>query len=87
MLLATSCREESDSLLSYDHEEQLAFAEAETSYAAKFKVTWNGLNQYYALWDYEKEQGLDWDAVYDEYLPQFEALDERDADNPVTDDA
>lgn len=86
MLLATSCREESDSLLSYDHEEQLAFAEAETSYAAKFKVTWNGLNQYYALWDYEKEQGLDWDAVYDEYLPQFEALDERDQDNPVTDD-
>jgi hypothetical protein len=85
-MLATSCREESDKLLSYDHVETLAFGEAEKSFAGKFKVTWNGLNQYYALWDYEEEQGLDWDAVYDEYLPQFEALDERGEDDPVTDD-
>ena len=44
---------------------------------------WNGLNQYYALWDYEDEYGLDWDAVYDEYLPQFEALDKQET---VTDE-
>ena len=56
----------------------LSFGEAETSYAGKFKVLWNGLNQSYALWDYEKELGLDWDAVYDQYLPQFEALDEQE---------
>ena len=86
MLLTTACREESDSLLSYDHNQDLAFSEAAKSYVGKFKVTWNGLNQYYALWDYEKEQGLDWDAVYDEYLPKFEALDQRDEDDPVTDD-
>ena len=87
MLLASSCREEdNDVLKSYDHNEFIAFSEAETSFASKFKVTWNGLNQYYALWDYEKELGLDWDAVYDEYLPQFEALDERDDSATVTDE-
>ena len=86
MLLVSSCRETNDVLLPYDHNDVLAFGAAEYSFAGKFKVTWNGLNQYYALWDYEKEQGLDWDAVYDEYLPQFEALDEREDSIPVTDD-
>ena len=80
LLLMTfcSCREQSDTLVSYGHQDQLSFGEAENSYAGKFKVLWNGLNQSYALWDYEKELGLDWDAVYDQYLPQFEALDEQE---------
>lgn len=86
MLLVTSCRQESDNLMAYDHNEYLAFGKAENSYAEKFKVMWHGMNQYYALWDYEEEQGLDWDDVYNEYLPQFEALDNRGEDNPVTDD-
>ncbi|MBQ8158101.1 MAG: hypothetical protein IJ081_03685 [Prevotella sp.] len=86
MLLTTSCREESDALLSYDHNELLSFGDANESFAGKFKVMWNGMNQYYALWDYEAEQGLDWDAVYDEYLPQFEALDKRNDSIPVTDE-
>lgn len=85
MLMATSCHQESDSLLAYDHFDKLAFGDATNSFASKFKVTWNGLNQYYALWDFEKEQGLDWDEVYSEYLPQFEELDKRDKENPVTD--
>ena len=85
MLLATSCHQESDSLLAYDHVDNLAFGMAGKSYAEKFKVMWHGMNQYYALWDYEEEQGFNWDNVYTEYLPQFEALDERDKDNPVTD--
>ena len=86
MLLATSCRQESDNLMAYDHADYLAFGKAENSYAEKFKVMWHGMDQYYALWDYEEEQGLDWDDVYNEYLPQFEALDNRGKDNPVTDD-
>lgn len=86
MLLATSCHQESDSLMAYDHNDNLAFGEAGNSFAGKFKVMWHGMNQYYALWDYEEEQGLNWDNVYTEYLPQFEALDERENDNPVTDD-
>ena len=78
LLTLGACREQSDTLMNYAHNDQLAFAEAENSYAGKFKVLWNGLNQNYALWDYEKELGLDWDAVYDQYLPQFEALDEQE---------
>ena len=79
MTTAWSCRQESDALMGYDHNEKLVFGDAETSFAAKFKVLWNGMNQYYAIWDYEAENGVDWDAVYDEYLPQFEALDKRDS--------
>lgn len=83
----TSCRDESDVLTAYDFNDYVAFNEANQSFAGKFKVAWNGLNQYYALWDYEAKHGLDWDATYDEYLPQFAALDERDkATNPVTDE-
>ena len=78
LLTLGACREQSDTLVSYGHQDQLSFGEAENSYAGKFKVLWNGLNQSYALWDYEKELGLDWDAVYDQYLPQFEALDEQE---------
>ena len=78
LLTLGACREQSDTLVSYGHQDQLSFGEAENSYAGKFKVLWNGLNQSYTLWDYEKELGLDWDAVYDQYLPQFEALDEQE---------
>ena len=86
LLTMSACRPESDTLVAYDHNDRLVFAEADTSFAAKFKIMWNGMNQYYAIWDYEAEQGLDWDAVYDEYLPQFEALDKRDKNATVTDD-
>ena len=83
MISISSCREESDKLMTYDHPDKMAFSKADTCFAEKFKILWNGLNQYYALWDYEDEYGLDWDAVYDEYLPQFEALDKQET---VTDE-
>ncbi len=83
MICVSSCREESDKLMTYDHPDVMAFGKADTCFAEKFKILWNGLNQYYALWDYEDEYGLDWDAVYDEYLPQFEALDKQET---VTDE-
>ena len=83
MMTAWSCREESDALMGYDQNEELVFGDARTSFAAKFEVLWNGMSQYYAIWDYEKELGVDWDAIYDEYLPQFQALDQKSA---VTDD-
>ena len=83
MICVSSCREESDRLMTYDHNDVMAFNKADSSFAAKFKILWNGLNQNYALWDYEAEYGLDWDAVYDEYLPQFEALDKQET---VTDE-
>lgn len=83
MISISSCREESDKLMTYDHPDVMAFSKADTCFAEKFKILWNGLNQCYALWDYEDEYGLDWDAVYDEYLPQFEALDKQET---VTDE-
>ena len=76
LLAATSCRKESDLLMNFDHDDYLVFGAAEKSFVGKFEVLWNGLNQNYAIWDYEAAQGIDWDAVYDEYRPQFEALDE-----------
>lgn len=84
-LTVTSCRESSDTLLSYDHDDYLSFGEGLSSFGGKYKIAWKALNQYYALWDYEMQHGLDWDAAYDTYYPQFAALDKRAKDNPVTD--
>lgn len=86
ILAAGSCRKQSDMLRAYDHEDDLVFIRADSSFAAKFDIVWNGLNQYYALWDYEAEMGLDWDAVYDEFYPQFAALDKRGKGETVTDE-
>jgi choline dehydrogenase-like flavoprotein len=76
------CRQQSDEVLSYVYNDNMAFGKADTSYAGKFEVMWRGMSSNYALWDYEYEQGLDWDKVYDEYYPKFKALDEQQ--NPVT---
>ena len=46
LLTMNACRQESDTLVAYDHNDALVFAEADTSFAAKFKIMWNGLNQY-----------------------------------------
>jgi len=78
MVLVSACRDESDTVYNYAFDTGLNFQEAENSYAGKFKVLWKALNQNYAIWDYERDLGLDWDAVYDEYLPKYEALDGRD---------
>ena len=83
LVLVTSCREESDALQNYAFNDGLAFDNAQKSFAGKFKVLWKALDQNYGIWDYERSQGVDWDAVYDEYLPKYEALDKRD---DVTDD-
>lgn len=40
-----------------------------------FKAFWHGMNNSYGFWDIDP---TDWDRVYDEYLPLFEALDEAD---------
>ena len=78
LVLVTGCREESDAVQNYAFNDGLAFQEAQTSFAGKFKLLWKALNQNYAIWDYERSMGVDWDAVYDEFLPKYEALDERD---------
>lgn len=85
LLAAWGCRRESDVLMSYDYNEGLLFDSAQTSFAAKFNIIWNGMNQNYPIWDYEAEHGIDWDDVYDTYYPKFQALDQRGEDQTVTD--
>ena len=74
----------SDELLSYGQNDHQAYRAAGKSYAEEFKAFWLAMNENYCIWDYEEQYGLDWDAVYDTYLPQFEALDKRQKD--VTDE-
>ena len=76
-LLLTGCRDDADHLLSYGQSDNLAFNDAQNSFAEKFNILWEGMNCNYSLWDYEASFGLDWDKVYDEYMPRFKALDER----------
>ena len=86
LLTVTSCRQESDALYNYRHNDALRFEEANKSYAGEFKLFWHAMNQNYPLWDYEREFGFDWDAAYDEFLPRFETLDQRrENDEEITD--
>ena len=78
LVLATvGCRKESDVILSYGKKDALTFSEASQSFTAQFQALWTGLNCNYGIWDYEMQHGLDWDAVYREYLPLMEELDQR----------
>ncbi len=76
-VLMSSCRDDADHLLSYGQSDDLVFEEAGNSFTEKFNIFWEGMNCNYALWDYEASFGLDWDRVYDEFMPRFHALDER----------
>ena len=78
VLSVAGCRKESDSVMSYAFKDKMAFAKADTSFAEKFNVFWNGMNANYSLWDFEEANGLDWDAVYDVFYPRFAALDAKD---------
>ena len=83
LLTLTGCRQESDNVMSYAFNDAMAFQKADTSFVGEFEVFWNGMNNNYALWDYELENGLDWDNVYQKYYPKFAELDEKDT---VTDE-
>ena len=74
-VILPACRQESDDVMNYAYQDEMAFSAADSSYAAEFDVLWSGMNANYALWDYEYEQGLDWDKVYEEFRPKFAALD------------
>ena len=77
-LTMNSCRETSDDFISYGQDDKLSFTAADTCFAGQFKALWMALNSNYGIWDYEAEHGLDWDAVYNTYLPKMEELDKRD---------
>ena len=79
-----SCRPTSDELLSYGQNDSQVFQLAKKSYVEEFKALWYAMNENYCIWDYEQKCGLDWDEVYDTYLPKFEEMDKRNGN--VTDD-
>lgn len=74
-LCLTACRPTGDDLTSYGQKDFHAFADANVSLAGEFRSFWMAMNENYGIWDYEAENGLDWDEVYATYLPKFEALD------------
>ena len=69
-LIFSGCRKEADyhpyigenGILAYD------------SYSTQFEYLWKCLSTGYVFWDVDK---TDWDAVYNEYMPKFAALDAK----------
>lgn len=78
--MLASCRQDNTDLLSYEDNDAFYYYEAKSSYAGQFKGVWNAMNNNYGIWDYET---VDWDKVYDKYLPKFEDLDERIANGDI----
>ncbi len=78
MLTANSCRQDADTINNYSTSDMTPFVGADTSFEKQFEIFWHGMDQNYCLFAYDRTFGLDWDAVYDEFLPQFKALDEKD---------
>lgn len=76
-LCATACRPESDQLLSYGQNDNQVYGAAKQSFEQQFISLWTALNCNYCIWDYELEHGLDWDKVYDTFLPKFKELDDK----------
>lgn len=73
----TSCRPQSDNLLSYGQDDFQAFYDANNSFTGEFVAFWTAMNENYGIWDYEESFGTNWDEVYRTYLPKFEELDKR----------
>ncbi len=76
-LALSSCRPQSDELLSYGQNDNQVFRDGNFSFAEEFKDFWSAMNENYCIWDFEQAHGLDWDEVYDTYLPKFKELDTR----------
>lgn len=75
-IAVVSCRPMGDDLLSYGQADAQSFSLIDKSYAEQFKALWAAMNENYCMWDVEEVDGFDWDKVYDQYLPIFEAMDD-----------
>ena len=85
-LLLGSCRRESDDLVSYAYNDSFSFRDANSSLEGQFRAIWTAMNCNYPIWDFEEEYGMDWDAVYDNYIDRFIELDrEYNEHNPIPD--
>lgn len=85
--MLSSCRDLGDDLISYGQKDYYAFDEAEKNFTNQFKALWMAFNENYGIWDYEEQHGLNWDQVYTDFLPKFQALDDTTANKTkVTDE-
>lgn len=64
-MLFASCRKEGEELLNPN-------ARYANSYAQQFDAVWHGIDNCYVFWS---RDNTDWDAIYKEYKPKFEAFD------------
>ena len=67
-LVFSGCRKEADYHPYIGESDKLAY----DSYSTQFEYLWKCISTGYVFWDVDE---TDWDAVYDEYMPKFEALD------------
>ena len=69
-LIFSGCRKEADYHPYIGETDVLAY----DSYSSQFEFLWKCISTGYVFWDVDD---TDWDAVYDEYMPKFEALDAK----------
>ena len=69
-LIFSGCRKEADYHPYIGENGALAYY----NYSTQFEHLWKCLSTGYVFWDVDK---TDWDAVYDEYMPKFAALDAK----------
>ena len=69
-LIFSGCRKEADYHPYIGETDKLAY----DSYSTQFEYLWKCLSTGYVFWDVDE---TDWDAVYDEYMPKFNALDAK----------
>jgi len=67
-LIFSGCRKEADYHPYIGETDQLAY----DSYSTQFEFLWKCISTGYVFWDVDE---TDWDAVYTEYMPKFNALD------------
>ena len=69
-LIFSGCRKDADYHPYIGEYDKLAY----DSYSTQFDYIWKCISTGYVLWDVDD---TDWDAVYDEYMPKFQALDAK----------
>ncbi|WP_455630652.1 S41 family peptidase [Parabacteroides sp.] len=73
--LLYSCREDNPAILNPQDQKALK------TWNDIFESFWNGMNYSYAFWDVDP---TDWDKVYKEYKPRFEALEMKNSKDSIT---
>lgn len=69
-LVFSGCRKEADYHPYIGETDKLAY----DSYSSQFEFLWKCISTGYVFWDVDE---TNWDAVYDEYMPKFNALDAK----------